>query len=182
MKLKYYLRGFGTGVIFATIILMVALEINKGFTSDENSTSTGNSQTTESVNESKTGEDETLTVLQNDTTTLENPETEPLTEPLTEPPTEPLTEPQTEPPTDPQTEPETTVNNSNAGTVTFVITKGMTSNTAADKLEELGVVENGYDFNMYLYNNGYESKLRVGSYEISKGASYEEITRIITGR
>ena len=42
-------------------------------------------------------------------------------------------------------------------------------------------MESGYDFNMYLYNNGYESKLRVGTYEIPKGASYEEITRIITG-
>ena len=42
-------------------------------------------------------------------------------------------------------------------------------------------MESEYDFNMYLYNNGYESKLRVGTYEIPKGASYEEITRIITG-
>ena len=65
--------------------------------------------------------------------------------------------------------------------MTFVISSGMISNTAAGILEELGVVESGYDFNMYLYNNGYESKLRVGTYEIPKGASYEEITRIITG-
>ncbi len=78
-------------------------------------------------------------------------------------------------------EPDTTADSGDRETVTFVISSGMISNTAAGILEELGVVESGYDFNMYLYNNGYESKLRVGTYEIPKGASYEEITRIITG-
>ena len=62
----------------------------------------------------------------------------------------------------------------------MIISSGMISNTVANILEELGVVDSGYEFNMYLHNNGYSSKLRVGTFEITKGASYEDIARTIT--
>ncbi|MCI8668382.1 MAG: endolytic transglycosylase MltG [Lachnospiraceae bacterium] len=205
MKLKYYLRGFGTGVLFATVVLMIALGINKSFGSGGNSASSGNLPETtvgnaeessgnqEMTSQDQSSSEESETVLdevtsEDMTSDVGGVSTEDSTSDFTgnmeETTTDVLSEPNTttvEPDTIPQPEPDTTADSGDRETVTFVISSGMISNTAANILEELGVVESGYDFNMYLYNNGYESKLRVGTYEIPKGASYEEITRIITG-
>ena len=184
MKLKYYLRGFGTGVLFATIVLMITFGIKKSFGAGGNSASSGNLPETTVMNvEESSGDQESTSgnpagpeepVTEEDTSEFSG-NTEEIT---TDVPPEPDTTTQE---TDTIPEPDTTTDSGDRETVTFVITSGMISNTAASILEELGVVESGYDFNMYLYNNGYESKLRVGTYEIPKGASYEEITRIITG-
>ena len=35
MKLKYYIRGFGSGVIFATIIIMIALAVSNNLASNQ---------------------------------------------------------------------------------------------------------------------------------------------------
>lgn len=214
MKLKYYLRGFGTGVLFATVILMITFGIKKNIGSGGNSASSGNlpeitvsdasesSPDGESTSQNQGVIDEPGTDLiqdipdsgedtseDNSSDFSEDPTTESTPDFIqntenqtTDMPAEPdTTTMEPEPDTIPEPEPDTTVDGGDRETVTFVITSGMISNTAASILEELGVVESGYDFNMYLYNNGYESKLRVGTYEIPKGASYEEITRIITG-
>lgn len=181
MKLKYYLRGFGTGVLFATIILMITFEINENMGSNSHTASSGNLPVTENIDGAESDrnitEGEATTDFSPDTTeesikdSGQNNETE-TTDIFGEPDTTTMSpELNTDVP-----------DGGNTETVTFVITSGMISNTAASILEELGVVESGYDFNMYLYNNGYESRLRVGTYEIPIGASYEEIARIITGR
>lgn len=212
MKLKYYLRGFGTGVLFATVVLMITFEIKKSFGAGGDPASSGNlpettvlnaeesSRNQEMTSQDQSGPDEPGTDSTQEIPGTDGENSEDMSSDVSEASTEESTpdipenteevttdilpEPDTttmdqEPDTIP--EPDTTADSGDRETVTFVISSGMISNTAASILEELGVVESGYDFNMYLYNNGYESKLRVGTYEIPKGASYEEITRIITG-
>ena len=212
MKLKYYLRGFGTGVVFATVVLMITFGIKTGFGAGGDSASSGNLPETTVLNAEESGGNQEMTSpdqsgpdepgtdstqeipgpdgensedMSSDVSEASTEESTPdITGNTEEVTTDILPEPDTttmdqEPDTIP--EPDTTADSGDRETVTFVISSGMISNTAAGILEELGVVESGYDFNMYLYNNGYESKLRVGTYEIPKGASYEEITRIITG-
>ncbi len=210
MKLKYYLRGFGTGVLFATIVLMITFGIKKSFGAGDNSASSGNLPETtvmnveessgdqESTSGNPAGPEEPVTDLTQEIPDSDGETSDDMSSDVSETSTEEDTsefsgnteEITTDVPPEPDTttqetdtipEPDTTTDSGHRETVTFVITSGMISNTAASILEELGVVESGYDFNMYLYNNGYESKLRVGTYEIPKGASYEEITRIITG-
>ena len=192
MKFKYYLRGFGVGVIFATVVLMFAFALH-----DNKPTgvvnSSGNAIKKENITTTKSKEEiskDTTEAVKETTseieTTLENitPETTITTSEISTPEvsTEETSMPET-PEIVEETTPDTTVVNTPASTgetVTLVITSGMTSNRASDILQELGVVESGYDLNMFLYNNGYESKLRVGSFEIPKGASYQEIADIIT--
>lgn len=199
MKLKYYLRGFGTGVLFATVVLMITFGIKKSLGSGNDSAGSENlpEETTtvlnadeSSVNPEMTSQDQSGPEEPGTDVTQENTEevtTDAPPEPDTTTPEPDITIPEPDTTTleldttASEPEPDTTEDSGDREMVTFVITSGMISNTAADLLEELGVVESGYDFNMYLYNNGYESKLRVGTYEIPKGASYEEITRIITG-
>ncbi len=212
MKLKYYLRGIGTGVLFATVVLMITFGIKKGFGAGGDSASSGNLPETtvlnaeessgnqEMTSPDQSGPDDPGTDLTQEIPGPDGENSEDMSSDVSEASTEESTSDITgnteevttdilpepdittlDPEPDTIPEPDTTADSGDRETVTFVISSGMISNTAASILEELGIVESGYDFNMYLYNNGYESKLRVGTYEIPKGASYEEITRIITG-
>lgn len=65
-------------------------------------------------------------------------------------------------------------------TVQIKITSGMQSSSIAKVLEEKGVIEDAADFDRYLNKKGYATRLRVGSYEVQKQASYETIAKILT--
>lgn len=205
MKSKYYLRGFGTGVLFATIILMIAFMFhdNKASNQKHKVNSSGNAiyNTTEESGGNPADKDTSSSDKVSDTG--QGNEAESTTEPQSIIETESTAEPESTAPQESTAETESIAASENVTTqnhssqesrqpeettspavegdvVMLTITSGMISNEAAALLEEYGVVESGYDFNMYLYHNGYESKLRVGTYEIRKGASYEEIAKIIT--
>lgn len=60
------------------------------------------------------------------------------------------------------------------------ISAGMWSDEIAQKFEELKLVDNAKAFDKFLCDNDYASQIRVGSYRIPKGSSYEEIAKIIT--
>ena len=202
MKFKYYLRGFGTGVLFATIICMIGMAIHNNLASNQkiHTSSSGNVIKTESKDnknskdnkatdennkgsetedeQNKTETTQNITTMQNETTT--NIETTAQNETTTKIESPDVT---TEGVASGENMPQDTADgnmNDSGDTVTLVIESGMISNEVARLLEEYGVVESGYDFNMYMYNNGYESRLRVGTYEIRKGASYSEIVTAIT--
>ena len=194
--MKQYLRGFGTGVIFATIILMIAFAIKNNVTTNKNKDNNYKETSVENIASSGNAPGETLgdtSALENTTNILETTDkTTYMSSKTTEQQTGETTEQQTgetteitEETTEPTKESTEVIGtneiaNNQVEKVEFTVTKGMISNKAAKILEDLGVVENGYDFNMYLFNNGYESKLRVGTYEVYKGMSYEELAKIIT--
>lgn len=64
--------------------------------------------------------------------------------------------------------------------VSVTITAGMWSDQIAQKFKELELVDDAKAFDDYLCDNNYASLIRVGSYKIPKGSSYEEIAKIIT--
>ncbi len=64
--------------------------------------------------------------------------------------------------------------------VTLTIYSGNSSDTVARRAEELGLVTNSREFDAYLVTNGYANRIRVGSFEIPLGASYEYIAKAIT--
>ena len=49
------------------------------------------------------------------------------------------------------------------------------------KLEEAGLIESASEYDLFLYQNGYDKKIRAGTVEIPAGAGQEEIARIICG-
>lgn len=206
MRLKYYLRGFGTGVLVATIILMIAFEIH-----DNSKASKGEEAvTTEDVlknDESNTTSDDTTSPTMEhsiegaseDTSDTTDNESQVTTQENTTVQESTTGQEHTTVQESTTAQEHTTVQESttsqgdngtqtgnaiepNGQTVTLIITSGMISNKAADILEELGAVSDGEDLNWYLHNNGYSNKLRVGEFQIPVGASYEEIAKIITGR
>ena len=64
--------------------------------------------------------------------------------------------------------------------VTVSIKSGYDSQAAAEAVKKAGLVNDAEDFNTFLETNGYDMHISVGDFEISKGASYEEIANAIT--
>ena len=209
MKLKYYLRGLGIGILITTVILSLAGIGRKNMTDEEvvkrakelgmvESTLLSDLPDQTKAEEVRPTEPETLepeTSLQPETSEQENsaePETsEPETsEPEVSPePEESASTPETpvapeETPVAPEetpVSPEDGNPDTPAGeTVTLVIGRGESSTTVSKNLKKAGIVEDAAAFDRFLCNNGYDKKIITGTYEIPYGASEEEIAKIIT--
>mgnify|MGYP007033164493 CR=1 FL=1 len=62
------------------------------------------------------------------------------------------------------------------------ISSGDGSYTVAKKLADAGAVSSADDYDDFLCANGYDKKLRPGTFTIPSGASDEQIARIVTGQ
>lgn len=64
---------------------------------------------------------------------------------------------------------------------TITVNGGDGSYTVARKLADVGVVTSAESFDDFLCQNGYDKRLRTGTYSIPADASDEQIARIVTG-
>ncbi len=188
MKLKYYMRGLGIGIVLTTLILTIS-------NPKEKLTDTEIIKRAKELGmvEKQEVEDKALGELleKNKVTTepsaapTKAPEATP--EPTSEPtltPT-PSPEPTQEPTPTPTVEiPDNTDRDGvNTGElITFTIERGMSSNKVAKLLEEEGLIEDSKDFNKYVVKEGKAGIIRVGSYTLPKGTSYDDIIKIITSK
>lgn len=180
MKRKYYLRGIGVGILFATLVLMTTYQIFGGKTMSDEAVikraeelgmvpgtsaleqlekPADTSATEDTTNTSATGNDES-----NAQATAEATTEAASTEGTTEETTEGTTQAQTD------------------KTVTITIVSGMNSWNVATILRDQGVITDALDFDSYLEQQGYSAKIATGEYEIPMDADYEAIAKIITGR
>ncbi len=202
MKLKYYLRGLGIGILVTTVILSLAGVGRKNMTDEE---------VVKRAKELEMVESTLLSDLPDQTKTDEVRPTEPeislqpeISEPEAGPePEESASTPETpeapeETPVAPEETPEapketpvapeeTPVSPEDGNpdipageTVTLVIGRGESSTTVSKNLKKAGIVEDAAAFDRFLCNNGYDKKIITGTYEIPYGASEEEIAKIIT--
>lgn len=81
---------------------------------------------------------------------------------------------------DDTTETVSEVTSSVAKSITIVSGDG--SYTVAKKLADAGVVESAASFDTFLCQNGYDKRLRTGTFQIPANASGEQIARIVTGQ
>lgn len=198
MKLKYYLRGLGIGILITTVILSLAGIGRKNMTDEEvvkrakelgmvESTLLSDLPDQTKAEEVRPTEPETS--LQPETSEPENsaePEAGPEPE-TSEPEVSPELEESASTPETPVAPEETPVSpedgnpDTPAGeTVTLVIGRGESSTTVSKNLKKAGIVEDAAAFDRFLCNNGYDKKIITGTYEIPYGASEEEIAKIIT--
>lgn len=77
MKVKYFLRGFGTGILFATIILTISFAYKSGMNNDSETTGATNVQETVSQEETteETKEDGSVETSAGEGATTANDET-----------------------------------------------------------------------------------------------------------
>lgn len=174
MKLKYYLRGLGIGILVTAAILTIVYH-TKGSMSDSQimkraaqlgmvMASTEEDTLFAQTTQADTTIEETGTISVEETTTVVET-TEAVTEASTEKPTEAPTDVPTEAP---------------AAEAVLTISPGMYSESVSAELVRLGIITNQKEFNSYLVNNGYAERIQTGDFKIKADMSYDEIARIIT--
>ena len=72
-------------------------------------------------------------------------------------------------------------NATSSETVKVEIKSGMSSESAALAVKNAGLVESDTEFNKYLCSEGYDKRLRVGSFDIPKDADFETIAKSLCG-
>ncbi len=192
MKLKYYMRGLGIGIILTTLIIAIGSpkkelsdqEIRKraealGMVMQEESNqnldkilaSIGPTKPAAPSEEPKVTEAATVTPGPTPTVTPE--------------PTATVTPTPKPTPTE-KPAPTTAPNQNNEGNglnkITFSVEKGMSSNMVSKMLVEKGLIKDAADFNKYIVSVGKAGVIRVGTYTVAEGASYEEIVKAITSK
>lgn len=182
MKLKYYLRGLGIGVLVTTIILTIAHHAQRKMSDAdiiERAKELGMVMEEDTLFDDSTTKEEQTTTKE---PTKEPETTEPVTEesttkePVTEEPT--TKEPVTEEPT--TKEPATEKPTGDLRTVTFTVTDGMYSEAVTDILYKAGIITNKAEFNSFLEKNGYSRIIQNGKHTVNSSMSYEEIAKVIT--
>ena len=182
MKLKYYLRGAGIGIIFATLVMTLSSFAHRFNLSDEyiikEATKLGMVMQDEVKDDGGLwGNNDSEDILSE--MTEETEETEEVSESESTPapivPQEPVV---------PETPvvPDEPVINENSDFVTIVVVSGDTPRKVGEKLVAAGVIEDEEEFMNYMGAHGYAYKLRRGTYSIPKEATFEEICRILVGQ
>lgn len=185
MKLKYYLRGLGIGIIVTTILLMIAFALHKPTMSDadiiarakqlgmvmpEDEEPLQDTETTESTEVTAVPETEAAQIEEQTTEAAANTE-EPVTADETENPESEMTD----------TEVANEENNTavNAAPYTLVVNRGDVCRIVCENLQANGVVDDAEAFRKFLGQKGFASSISVGSYSIPYGLDYEEIYQIL---
>ena len=179
MKLRYYLRGLGIGVVVTAIIMTVALGNKRPMTDEEvikrakelgmieNSVLADRTdEAVESVgdevvdHEADDNEVVDQEVADNDTDVEETNQNETTEEESSkeEPPKEETTK----------------------DVVSITVVGGDTSWSVSKRMEEAGLIDSAKDFDAHLCRYGYDKKISVGTYDIPKTATHEDMAKIIT--
>ena len=192
MKLKYYLRGLGIGILVTAVIMGVTQGSRKETLSDreirERAAALGMVEPGNSLADLEAAETPAATEIPEAIETpaaTETPETIE-TPAATETPEAAETPAATEAPA---ATPEVTsrptqkpAEEEEGSSYTFEIQAGDSSYQVAYRLQQAGLVADARDFDNYLCAKGYDRKLKTGSYEIPETATEEEISEILCGR
>lgn len=169
MKLKYYLRGLGIGIIVTTIVLAISFSQRKEELSDEEiiarATQLGMVM---QENETETAEiEETPTQQEQDAAETDViPDEEASSEKEMEQKSE-------EPSTDAAGEAQAD------GSYRLVIKKGDVCRVVCENLAANGIISDAETFRKYLFEIGYASNMSIGAYDIPYGLTQEEVAEIL---
>ena len=173
MKLRYYLRGLGVGILVTAVIMTVALSKKQPMTDDEvikRAKELGMIENTiiKDVATPKDDEEVKEEVKEESQEEIQEEIPEDIQEEVEETPEG--TEPEVEAETEMEAE----------AVVTVSVVSGDSSWSVAKRMEEIGLVDSAKEFDAFLCGNGYDKRISVGTYEISSNATWEDMAKIIT--
>lgn len=190
MRLKYYLRGLGLGIIFAVIIMMIGFHGNKqsmsdteiiekaktlgmveaknisGTVADEYNSEKTDSSATNSDASSQKAETEQDSQMQDSQTAQEDTQQEDTQQEAAQPAADAKQE---------TVEPQDAVT-----TYTISVTSQDTCRTIAENLKALNLVDDAEQFRIYMGQKGADHFIADGEHVIPQGASYDDIITILT--
>ena len=173
MKLKYYLRGLGIGIIVTLILSGIAGNKKQEMTNEEikaRAAELGMIESTTLSDPTAQTPEPTATAAQTQT-----PEPTVTTAPTQTPEPTATTAPTQTP------EPMETADGTQE-MIAITVSRGDSSVKVSRLVQEAGLIEDAQDFDRYLCENGYDKRLSVGVHDIPADAGYEEIAKILTGR
>ena len=184
MKLKYYLRGLGIGIIVTTIILVSCFSMQKPKMTDaqiiEKASQLGMimpEQDSVVAAETETTEPEETQQKNEQQVAAEEAQQE--TEQQTEVPKEQATEETQQDAPSEDTENAESEEPAQQEPFTLVVNRGDVCRTMCENLAANGVIDDSEGLRKYLSEVGYASFISAGTYQIPYHASYEEITNIL---
>ena len=184
MKLKYYLRGIGIGVIVATLIMTVSSVIHNNNLSDETiikeaqklgmimpeNTEDNNSLWGDTSEEETQKDSEVSTENTDGNNTVSDKETQISENTQTSEETQTSENTQT---------PEDTQQPVDENMAVVTITDSDAARHVSEKLQAAGLIEDSVEFRNYLADHGYATDIISGTFQIPKGSTYKEICDII---
>ncbi|MBE5884162.1 MAG: endolytic transglycosylase MltG [Lachnospiraceae bacterium] len=191
MKLKYYLRGLGIGILVTVLILSIVPKEREALSDaeireralqlgmvDGSALTLTDVQNTQLVVEEQMPEESMEAEAPMEETEESIETSESVTEESVETTksienSESVTEETLESVESSQTVAEDVV-------VTITIKSGASSYTVSKDLAAAGLIEDAKAFDTYLCDNGYSRSISVGTYEIALGTTEEEIAKIIS--
>ncbi len=191
MKLRYYLRGVGTGILVTAIIMGIALGGQNNSMTEEQIKEKAKelgmveesllSEVAEDVQDEQKNKSEETQELKEVQETNEAQETEEVQV------TKEVQDTQEEIQPDEETMKEETIEElpiqeETAAPVMIEVVGGESSVSISKKLEAAGLITSAKEYDQYLCNQGYDKKIIVGKHEVPIGADYETIAKIITSK
>ena len=190
MKLRYYLRGLGIGIIVTALMMGIATRDNAPMTDaeikaaayalgmvDSNSIKLSDIRTTEEPGDNNEAENVEDTAGSSEAENAENAAES----------SEAENAENTAGSSEAENVGDNTEDTGNSGeneepgeTVSITIKSGSGSRTVCNQLKEAGLIEDAGAFDQYLVDNGYSRRICVGTYKIESGSDWEKIAKIIT--
>ncbi len=193
MKLKYYLRGLGIGIVVSVCVLSAAFgnrapmtdaEIKEraaelGMIENTIIKDMANKEDNELIQSDDEQDEEIDVDNNNDAENTDGDDTN--VEETVEGSEEVNSDESTDEPVD---ESEETMNENTQeqqkDLISITVVSGDSSWTVSKRMEEAGLIESAKDFDTYLCGYGYDKKISVGTYKIPIGSSYEDMAKILT--
>lgn len=175
MKLKYYLRGIGIGMVVTAVIMSISFASRSQTMTDEEI----------KIRARELGMKESTILIESSLSSEESPEEgsvesaeetagvssgDEAEERVSDADTQQAS---MEEPAEPSLEGEF---------VRIEIRRGDTSVSVSEKLLQAGLIEDAGEYDRYLCANGYDKSIHVDRFDIPVGAGHEEIAKIITKR
>lgn len=205
MKIRYYLRGLGLGVLVTAIFFMVS-DNSSTTLSDEQikerarklgmtesvvlaelpteettveATTIEETVTEENVTEENVTEEFSTEEIVTEETTVEEPveEEETVTEVYETTVEESVEEEEHEVTSE---APETEENfGTNTEPVLITVNRGEGSDTVSKRMQDAGLVADAHEYDRYLMTNGYDKRIGAGEHLIPVGATWEDMAKIL---
>ena len=164
MKLKYYMRGIGIGVIVTTIILVITFAFSGNNISDEEIINRAKKLGMVESSKTMTNSTSNTTNSANSTNTTEGNQTIPGA---------------TNPMPDNNSTNSSSATNVNNDSVDFTISENDVSRTVIERLAQQGLISDAAAFNKYLNDKGLDNNLQNGTFKIKRGISEEELANLL---
>lgn len=188
MKLKYYLRGIGTGMIVTTLILAISFSLRKPEMTDEEIRQRAQELGMVMQDDAQTTEQGTVATPTD--TQAQGQEAPPAGTPMAEQGTLPqdagTTAPVPEQPVQPDHASETPENGASAvpsgetaGSLRFVVESGDVCRIVCEKLQQKGLIADAQAMRSHMSELGYANSIRAGAYDIPYGLTMEEVAQVI---